>query len=77
MSRHVRIDGLTSEHLQYATTWSIHRLYSDEPDDPVEPKGAGWTLIGVAASGDCLYWAWERPLKYRDEERAAEEDPPG
>lgn len=68
--------GPTNEHLQYATTWGYHRLYSEEPDDPREPEGTGWTLVGFAAADDCLYWTWQRPVKCRDEERAAEEDPP-
>lgn len=35
---------------------------SESVDDPVEPDGDGWELVGMAAAGDStLVWCWRRP----------------
>lgn len=33
---------------------------SQEPDDPIQPKGKGWELLHTAASRHKLYWTWRR-----------------
>ena len=30
------------------------------PDDPIQPEGNGWELIGMAATEKFLYWTWRR-----------------
>lgn len=45
---------------EYKTTCGSLSYSDNEPDDPVEPEGGGWELIGFTASSKMLYWAWRR-----------------
>lgn len=45
---------------EYKTTCGDLSYNEYEPDDPKEPEGKGWELIGFAASSHKLYWSWRR-----------------
>jgi hypothetical protein len=36
----------------------------EDTDDPLEPDGEGWEMIGSAADAGYLYWFWRRPVDW-------------
>ena len=31
-------------------------------DDPLQPEGEGWEMVGMAATPARLYWSWRRKV---------------